>query len=94
MWIHLKKINKNTGQYLKYYFITAHPGSSKKENKELKDFIKSFKENAIIQIFTPTPMSMSTCMYYTSIDPKTGREIYVPYTYREKKDQKNELYKS
>ena len=89
-----KKINKDTGQYLKYYFIVAHPGSSEKENKELKDFIKSFKENAIIQIFTPTPMSMSTCMYYTSIDPKTGREIYVPYTYREKKDQKNELYKS
>ncbi len=89
-----KKINKDTGQYLKYYFIVAHPGSSEKENKELKDFIKSFKENAIIQIFTPTPMSMSTCMYYTSIDPKTGREIYVPYTYREKKYQKNELYKS
>ncbi len=88
-----KKINKDTGQYLKYYFIAAHPGSSKKENKELKEFIESFKENAIIQVFTPTPMTMSTCMYYTSIDPKTGKEIYVPYTYREKKDQKNELYK-
>ncbi|NCN38946.1 MAG: DUF3362 domain-containing protein, partial [Candidatus Aenigmarchaeota archaeon] len=47
-----------------------------------------------IQVFTPTPMTMSTCMYYTSIDPKTGKAIYVPYTYREKKDQKSELYKS
>ncbi|NCO96979.1 MAG: YgiQ family radical SAM protein [Candidatus Aenigmarchaeota archaeon CG_4_10_14_0_8_um_filter_37_24] len=89
-----KKINKTTGQYLRYYFITAHPGSSEKENRELKIFLKGIKENAIIQVFTPTPMTMSTCMYYTSIDPKTGKAIYVPYTYREKKDQKSELYKS
>jgi hypothetical protein len=38
--------------------------------------------------FTPTPMSISTCMYYTGMDPKTKKKIYVPYTYHEKKEQK------
>jgi len=86
-----ERINKESGQYLKYYFIVAHPGSSKKENRELKKFINKFGKNVIIQIFTPTPMSMSTCMYYTGMDPKTMKKVYVPYTYREKKDQKNEI---
>lgn len=86
-----KKINKNIGIYLRYYFVTAHPGCSEKENKDLKEFIKTISGDAVVQIFTPTPMSMSTCMYYTSLDPRTGKKIYVPYTYREKKDQKNEL---
>jgi uncharacterized radical SAM protein YgiQ len=86
-----KEINKDTGQTLKYYVIAAHPGSSGKENDELKKFIAKVGRDAIIQTFTPTPMSLSTCMYYTGMDPRTGKEIYVPRGFREKKVQKNEL---
>lgn len=86
-----REINKSTGQSLKYYVIAAHPGSSKKENDELRKFVSDAGRDAIIQTFTPTPMSMSTCMYYTGIDPRTGNEIYVPRGFRDKKAQKNEL---
>jgi radical SAM superfamily enzyme YgiQ (UPF0313 family) len=47
-----------------------------------------------IQIFTPTPMSISTCMYYTGLNPFTLEPVYVPYTYNEKKRQKNLLLKN
>ena len=83
-----QRASKGSGKYLKYYFIVAHPGSSEKEAEELKLFIKGLGGNAIVQMFTPTPMSASTCMYYTGVNPHTGEEIYVPYTFREKKVQK------
>ena len=86
-----EKINKDTGQSLKYYVIAAHPGSSKIENDELKKFIAKVGRDAIIQTFTPTPMSLSTCMYYTGMDPRTGKPVYVPRGFRDKKIQKNEL---
>jgi uncharacterized radical SAM protein YgiQ len=76
----------NSGKKLSYYFITAHPGSSMKEAKELAEEIKGWK-NVSLQLFTPTPMSLSTCMYYTSLD-KEMNKIYVPYSYSEKKEQK------
>jgi hypothetical protein len=37
-------------------------------------------------------MTVSTCMYYTGMDPKTKRKIYVPYTYSEKKEQKRIIF--
>ena len=73
---------------LSFYFMTAHPGSSMREAKELAKFISSVKNAESVQIFTPTPMTVSTCMYYTSLDPKTKKKIYVPYTFVEKKEQK------
>ncbi|MFA6073431.1 MAG: YgiQ family radical SAM protein [Candidatus Woesearchaeota archaeon] len=76
---------------LSFYFMTAHPGSSMIEAKELAEFIKHFKNAETAQIFTPTPMTNSTCMYYTGLDPKTKKPIYVPYTYSEKKEQKRIL---
>ncbi len=85
-----KKFYKySKGKELSYYFVTAHPGSSKKEAKELWDAIKGLKNADSVQVFTPTPMTVSTCMYYTGMDPATKKKIYVPYTYREKKEQKN-----
>jgi uncharacterized radical SAM protein YgiQ len=86
-----KEINKDTGQSLKYYVIAAHPGSTRQENEELKKFVAKVGRDAIIQTFTPTPMSMSTCMYYTGTDPRTGKDVYVPRGFRDKKVQKNEL---
>ncbi|MBP1661445.1 MAG: radical protein, partial [Candidatus Aminicenantes bacterium] len=44
-----------------------------------------------VQIFTPTPMTRSTCMYHTGKDPVTGESVYVPRPYAEKKAQKRLL---
>jgi uncharacterized radical SAM protein YgiQ len=73
---------------LSFYFMTAHPGSTMNHAAELAKFLKNVKNAETIQIFTPTPMTVSTCMYYTSLDPKTKKPIYIPYAYTEKKDQK------
>jgi len=78
---------------LDFYFMTGHPGSSMKEAEELRKYIKGLKNAEKVQIFTPTPMTVSTCMYYTRMDPKTKKPIYVPFTYSEKKLQKRILYK-
>lgn len=72
-----KKHNKK--QYLIPYFIASHPGSTLNHALELALFLK--KNHTIIeqvQNFTPTPMTASTCMYYTGIDPFTGRKVHVP----------------
>jgi len=72
--------------------MTAHPGSSMKEAQELADEIKKLPNAELVQVFTPTPMTVSTCMYYTSLNPKTKEKIYVPYTYLEKKEQKRIIF--
>jgi len=81
-----------TGRKLSFYFMTAHPGSSMDEAEELARAVKKLRNADKVQIFTPTPMTVSTCMYYTSMDPKTKKKIYVPYTYSEKKEQKRILF--
>jgi uncharacterized radical SAM protein YgiQ len=81
-----------TGKELSFYFMTAHPGSGMKEAEELALFIKKLKNADAVQLFTPTPMTVSTCMYYTSMDPKSKKNVYVPYTYREKKEQKRVIF--
>jgi uncharacterized radical SAM protein YgiQ len=73
---------------LSFYFMTAHPGSTMQHASELAKFIRTVKNAETVQIFTPTPMTVSTCMYYTGLDPKTKKEIYIPYSFTEKKDQK------
>ena len=56
---------------------------------KLAEFIHKYKcYSKQVQVFTPTPMTLSTTMYYTGINPLTMEEVYVPYTYREKKIQK------
>ncbi|MBW3012371.1 YgiQ family radical SAM protein [Candidatus Woesearchaeota archaeon] len=81
-----------TKKKLSYYFMAAHPGSSMKEAEELAKAVKGMKNAEAVQVFTPTPMTVSTCMYYTGIDPFTMENVYVPYTYSEKKKQKNILF--
>lgn len=74
---------------LSFYFITAHPGSSLKEAEELEKYLQTLDPQQIsLQVFTPTPLTVSTCMYYTGLDPFTQEKIHVPYTYKEKKEQK------
>ncbi len=80
---------ENKKHELGFYIMVCHPGCTLKNSKELNEFIKKHKNACSVQVFTPTPMSTSTCMYYTGLDPKTKKKIYVPYTYNEKKKQKN-----
>lgn len=72
-------------QYLVPYFISSHPGSDLTAAIELAEY---FRDHHFIpeqvQDFYPTPGTLSTCMYYTGIDPRTGKEIYVPRTAHEK----------
>jgi uncharacterized radical SAM protein YgiQ len=91
-----KKLSRGRPQHLKCYFMVAHPGASPKEARELAEFVKKLKKEGEepvegVQIFTPTPMTNSTCMYYTGIDPLTGEPVYVPRAFAEKKAQKRLL---
>ena len=76
-----EKLSKKHGkrQFLIPYFIASHPGSTLHHALELALFLK---QNHIrieqVQNFTPTPMTVSTCMYYTGIDPFTGKPVHVP----------------
>ena len=85
-------INQNPKQSLRYYLMTAHPGSTMENVELLKHRMATFENIESVQIFTPTPMSISTCMYYTGLNPFTLEPIYIPYSYNEKKRQKNALF--
>ncbi len=83
-----KKHGKN--QFLTYYFIAAHPGCTQSDMKQLKSFTKKrLKINPRqVQIFTPTPSTYSTLMYYTGKDPFTDSKIFVERNLKAKEDQK------
>lgn len=82
-----KQIDKE--QYLVPYLMSSHPGSTLKDAIELALFLK--KEHIRpeqVQDFYPTPGTVSTCMFYTGIDPYTMQEVYVPKTPNEKAMQR------
>jgi radical SAM superfamily enzyme YgiQ (UPF0313 family) len=87
----VKSSENSKDKQLSFYFMTAHPGSTMQHARELTEFMKKFRNSEDVQIFTPTPMTVSTCMYHTGRDPKTKKRIYIPYTFVEKKDQKRIL---
>lgn len=74
-------LNRKHGkqQFIIPYFIASHPGSTLEHALELALFLK---KNHIkveqVQNFTPTPMTVSTCMYYTGLDPFTGKPVHIP----------------
>ena len=71
-------MNKRLGkkQYLVPYFISSHPGSTLEDAVELAEFIRDSRvQPEQIQDFIPTPGSLSTCMYYTGINPFTGEVV-------------------
>ncbi|MBQ3223495.1 MAG: YgiQ family radical SAM protein [Clostridia bacterium] len=76
-------------QYLTPYFISSHPGCTLEDAIELAVYMK---KNRIrpeqVQDFYPTPGTLSTCMYYTGIDPRDGKKVYIPNTPREKEMQR------
>jgi len=75
-------------QYLVPYFMSGHPGCTAGDMAELAEYIRDHRlYTEQVQDFTPTPMSVSTCMYYTGLDPFTFGPVYVPKG-REKKVQR------
>lgn len=76
-------------QYLVPYLMSSHPGSRLEDAVELALYIKKIGLNPEqVQDFYPTPGTASTVMYYTGIDPLTGKEIYTATDYREKQMQR------
>ncbi len=88
-------INEKMGkkQFLTYYLIAAHPGCGDKEMADLKKFAsQELRLNPEqVQIFTPTPSTYSTLMYYTEKDPFTGKKLFVEKDTSRKEKQKNRL---
>lgn len=84
------RINKEAGlnQQLIPYFISSHPGCTNRDMQQLAAETKKMQYRPEqVQDFTPTPMTLSTTMFYTGINPYTREPIYVARTPEEKKQQ-------
>ena len=82
-----KKLNKE--QYLVPYLMSSHPGCNLDNAIELAEHLqKSGTKPEQVQDFYPTPGTLSTCMYYTGLDPRTMKRVFVPKTQREKTTQR------
>ena len=88
-FLQINKEQKKT-QFLTYYLIAAHPGCREEDMYKLKEYTsKELKLNPEqVQIFTPTPSTYSTLMYYTESDPFTGKAIFVEKNLKKKARQK------
>jgi len=79
---------KRKRQYLLPYFMSGHPGCTISDMVDLALYIRDHNlYTEQVQEFTPTPMSVSTCMYYTGLNPFTLKPVYIPKG-REKKIQR------
>ena len=80
----------NKKQFLTYYFLAAHPGCTQQDMQDLRSFttreLRHTPEQ--VQVFTPTPSTFSTLMYYTGRDPFTGQRLFVERDTERKQKQK------
>lgn len=86
-----KRINEELGlkQYMVPYLMSSHPGSTLKEAVELAEYLRDLGYMPEqVQDFYPTPSTISTCMYYTGVDPRTMEKVYVPNSPHEKAMQR------
>ncbi len=82
-----QKLNKD--QYLVPYLMSSHPGSTLKEAVRMAEHLRDFGYMPEqVQDFYPTPSTLSTCMYYTGLDPRDMSEVYVPKNPHEKAMQR------
>ncbi len=84
-------MNRRLGkdQYLVPYLMSSHPGSGLKEAVELAEYLRDLGYMPEqVQDFYPTPSTLSTCMYYTGLDPRTMEPVYVPLSPHEKAMQR------
>jgi uncharacterized radical SAM protein YgiQ len=89
------QISRSAGkeQYLTYYLIAAYPGCSDREMKKLKNFASEKLHIAPeqVQVFTPTPSTYASVMYYTEMDPFTKEALFVEKNLQRKEKQKEIL---
>ena len=86
-----KRATKKAGlkQYLVAYLMSSHPGATLADAVELAEFVRDMGYNPEqVQDFYPTPSTISTCMYYTGLDPRTMEPVYVAKTPHEKAMQR------
>lgn len=86
-----KQMNRKLGkeQYLVPYLMSSHPGSTLKEAIELAEYLRDLGYMPEqVQDFYPTPSTISTCMYYTGLDPRTMEPVYVATNPHEKAMQR------
>ena len=86
-----KRVNAKTGkqQYVVPYLMSSHPGSTLKEAVELAEYVRDIGYMPEqVQDFYPTPSTLSTCMYYTGLDPATMEKVYTPVSHHEKEMQR------
>ncbi|MDO4556113.1 MAG: YgiQ family radical SAM protein, partial [Lachnospiraceae bacterium] len=86
-----KKMNEKLDkkQYLVPYLMSSHPGSTLKEAVELAEYLRDWGYMPEqVQDFYPTPSTISTTMYYTGLDPRTMKKVYVPRSPHEKNMQR------
>ncbi|WP_317315945.1 YgiQ family radical SAM protein [Amedibacillus dolichus] len=82
-----KQFGKN--QYLVPYLMSSHPGCDLNSAIELACYLKKIHHTPKqVQDFYPTPGTLATCMYYTGIDPRNMKPVYVAKTYEEKLEQR------
>lgn len=76
-----ERLNRKYGkeQYLVPYLMSSHPGCTLEDAVALAEWLnKSGRQPEQVQDFYPTPGTLSTCMYYTGLDPRTMKPVYVP----------------
>ncbi|WP_148408654.1 YgiQ family radical SAM protein [Murimonas intestini] len=86
-----KELNEKAGkkQFLVPYLMSSHPGSTLKEAVELAEYLRDLGYMPEqVQDFYPTPSTISTCMYYTGVDPRTMEKVCVPVNPHEKAMQR------
>jgi len=86
-----QQVNRELGQdqYIIPYLMSSHPGSTLKEAVELAEYLRDMGQiPEQVQDFYPTPGTMSTCMYYTGLDPRTMERVYVARASEEKAMQR------
>ena len=86
-----KQTNAKLGkeQYVVPYLMSSHPGSTIKEAVKLAEYLRDLGYMPEqVQDFYPTPSTISTCMYYTGLDPRTMKEVYTPKSPHEKAMQR------
>jgi radical SAM superfamily enzyme YgiQ (UPF0313 family) len=84
-------INERLGmkQYMVPYLMSSHPGSTLKDAVKLAEYLRDLGYMPEqVQDFYPTPSTISTCMYYTGVDPRTMKAVYVPSSPHEKAMQR------
>jgi uncharacterized radical SAM protein YgiQ len=84
-------LNTGTGQALRHYLMVGHPGETEQTLDALVARAEKLGNIESFQLFTPTPMTLSTCMYWTGLDPRTMEPVEVTYRYGAKKRMKERV---